>query len=85
MLPTSNFTCFQADFDDLQDEGDGDDGLAAGEVGPGGEVCDNPDLCSQLLTLLVSRLISMTCRMRLMVKMDLVERFVTTLTCAPNF
>ena len=50
MLPTSNFTCFQADFDDLLDEGDGDDGLAAGEVGPGGEVCDNPDLCSQLLT-----------------------------------
>ena len=62
----------------LQDE-------AAGEAGLGGEVCDNPDLCSQLLTLLVSRLISMTCRMRLMVKVDLVERFVTTLTCAPNF
>ena len=62
----------------LQDE-------AAGEVGPGGEVCDNLDLCSQLLTLLVSRLISMTYRMRLMVKVDLVERFVTTLTCAPNF
>ena len=62
----------------LQDEADG-------EVGPGGEVCDNLDLCSQLLTLLVSRLISMTYRMRVMATMDLVERFVTTLTCAPNF
>jgi hypothetical protein len=67
------------------DEGVGDDGLAAGEVGPGGEVCDNPDLCSQLLTLLVSRLISMTYWMRVMATMGLVERFVTTFTCAPNF
>ena len=56
----------------LQDE-------AAGEVGPGGEVCDNPDLCSQLLTLLVSRLISMTYWLRVMETMGLAERFVTTL------
>ena len=41
----------------FQDE---DEVVADGDVGLGGEVCDNLDLCSQLLTFSVFRMISMT-------------------------